>query len=91
MVDKLGQEIKEGSIIVYPISVASHSTLLRIGKVVRLEDDQIVFVRGVYDRGRITPVLCDRNGRLEDPKKIIVLPHVPEPYKTLLDKLAGML
>lgn len=89
MNDKLGQEIKIGSIIAYGHAL-DRCAGIRIGKVLALKEKDRITVMGIDDDWSFQePKLCERKGTLQFPERIIVLKdnQVPQQYKSLLKDL----
>ena len=94
--DKLGREIKAGCFIVY----GHDRSELRVGKVLEASlvwerRGQVRFhvprirVRGVDDDFQPVPELCQKDGTLEHPRRVIILnaEDIPGHYRYLLDPL----
>ncbi len=93
--DKIGQEIKPGVIIAYGHALGRCAGI-RIGKVLKVvsktvphhrpETEYRITVRGIEDDWKTNkPKLTERNGTLQFPSRIIVLPQIPDDYHKLLD------
>lgn len=94
--DKIGQEIKPGSYIVYGHALGRCAGL-RIGKVIKIDEFKEnrwgrigcrISVRGVNDDWKHDPIkLTQKLGTLLFPNRIVVLAPelVPQDYRDLLD------
>jgi len=94
MLDKIGQEIKPGSVIAYPYQYADIIGM-RIGKVTKVEVKQVPYdkdgvdritVKGINDDWADEPELLSRKSTLQFPKRVIVIDKL-----TLSPKLQALI
>ena len=94
-IDKAGQEVKRGDYIVYG-SLLGRCAALKFGKVVNIkvgknwrnEEQWAITVSSVDDmsyRHDWKPALCQKNGTLQFPDRIVKFDNIPQNYKDILD------